>query len=458
MSMLKIRGRKKNGKKRRNKTNKTKKILQLPYLPQNVMEEIFHRLPYKAMVRFRLVCKTWNSITSSPIFMDDHYNRLSVEGTHLILLHLKRGREFNFYRVSHSSNVVDDLSSSSTAVPLEDYKTWGMSKYTLPRLIGSYNGIVAVSCQDDKLVLWNPITGQHTSVKMSVYDLHSDFNSFNPRLLFGLCYDSNTDEYNVVVGSDYQSPPVTPSNYDYDDLDYESIPVFLYSFKDGSERVLRSALSRRLLDRKLFIGESGKVIRGIPHWVVQFYDFGDDSGVETEILYFDLKEEKFNQMARPDCGVDKTMLGLAAMDGENQLGCVLHDVANTSLEVWVMKEYGNVETWTNLFIIPYENVSVNVGGTLRYMDVLGFMPSGELLLYLNDEKLWGYNVEKGNSREVKLQDGIEFSFVITFQPKFISPPKSTKEPSDKTQNEIRGSSSEEETENETNDLSSEDYR
>ncbi|XP_074314908.1 F-box protein CPR1-like [Silene latifolia] len=303
------------------------------------------------MVRSRLVCKTWNSITSSPKFMDDHYNRLSVEGTHLILLRLRKYNEgTHFYKLSQSNIVDDDQSSSSTAVSLEHYKTWGLSEYGLPRLIGSYNGIVAVSC-DDKLVLWNPITGQHTSVKMDVYDTYSDGNNFDPRLLFGFCYDSSTDEYSVVVGSDYQSPPVTPTNY-AECIDYESMPVFLYNFNKGSERVLEDSLSRRLLDRKLFIGESGKVFRGIPHWVTQFADFRKDTGVETEILYFDLKEEKFKQMARPDHGVDKPMLGLAAMEGENQLGCVLHDVANSSLEVWVMKEYGNVETWTNLFILP----------------------------------------------------------------------------------------------------------
>ncbi|XP_074314910.1 F-box protein At3g07870-like [Silene latifolia] len=202
------------------------------------------------------------------------------------------------------------------------------------------------------------------------------------------------------------------------------------NFNKGSERVLQDSLSRRLLDRKLFIGESGKVICGIPHWVVQFADFRKDTGLEIEILYFDLKEEKFKQMARPDHGVDKTMLGLAAMEGENQLGCVLHDVANTSLEVWVMKEYGNVETWTNLFIIPYENVSVNVGGTLRYMDVLGLLPNGELLLYLNALRFLVYDVEKGNYKDIQLKDRIECNSLIAFQPKLISPPKSIKETAD----------------------------
>ncbi|KAK9669613.1 hypothetical protein RND81_13G143500, partial [Saponaria officinalis] len=158
MSMLRRKGRKKKGKKSR-KTKKTIRV-KLPYIPQNVIEEIFHKLPYNAMIRSKLVCKTWNSIISNPNFMNDYYNRRRLEGnTHLIFLNYDRiGIKQNFHTISHS-DLVDNRLSSIIRNPLEDNKEWDAY---VPRLIGSYNGLVAISCYK-WLILWNPLTKEHSS-------------------------------------------------------------------------------------------------------------------------------------------------------------------------------------------------------------------------------------------------------------------------------------------------------
>ncbi|KAK9669614.1 hypothetical protein RND81_13G143600 [Saponaria officinalis] len=193
------------------------------------------------------------------------------------------------------------------------------------------------------------------------------------------------------------------------------------------------SLGRRLLDKKLFKGEIGKVICGVPHWVVQFYDW-ENPFVKTDILYFDLNEEVFKEIDRPSRCVEKTMLGLAAMNGENELGCVVHDVVSSNVELWVMKEYGKIESWTNLFTFSCMNLSDDFG-CIRYMDVMGYMPNnGELLIYLNDEKLLVYDVYEDNYREIKLE-GIEVEFMVSFEPKLISPPKPIKESGDESQTE-----------------------
>ncbi|XP_074306611.1 F-box protein CPR1-like [Silene latifolia] len=393
------------------KRRKERRVPLMPYLPQNIMEDIFHKLSYIDRARSKLVCKEWNSIISSPKFM----------GNHLIVLDYNIREEISSFYTSSYSNLVNKKSSlSSMTLPVKENPEW----CSCTRILGSYNGLVAISL-NNKSILWNPLTKRHSSIPMTILD-DDDGGS---QLLYGLCYDGVKDEYSVVLWSNYQSPPVSPSNFN-GEVTYETVDVSLYNFKDGSVKTMEIDYSSnmRLFHKSLYCRDMGKVICGLPHWVVELYDFRDPF-VKNGILYFDLKDEKFKQMPRPynDYGRDdKRLLGLATIDDENNLGCVFHDKVNTSLELWVMKEYGNSESWSNLFTIPYMNVTVNNRHkSIKYIDVLGFMPNGELLLYVNGKRLWIYDFQKGNCRAIKYKN-IKFDLVITYQPKLISPPKPLK--------------------------------
>ncbi|XP_074314917.1 F-box/kelch-repeat protein At3g23880-like [Silene latifolia] len=375
------------------------------------MEEIFHKLPYNAMARSKLVSKEWNSIISCQKFMDDHYNyyRL-IEGNHLIVLSFNSESLDSVYMSSYS-NLVKEQSLTSMTIHLQNSAT--RERFIEPRIVGSCNGLVALFCYD-KFILWNPITTKYSLVSTVECCPQSCISPY--RNLYGLCYDSSTDEYSVVVLSALRIEK---------EIGYEYICISLYNFKDGRERaLLGGSFDKRLYDAKLYNGKIGKVIHGSPHWVVNFYDY-TDRFAKTDILYFDSKDELFKQMTHPgDYSVTKKLLGLAAIDDENQLGCVLHDIVSSSLEVWVMKEYGKSESWTNMFTIPYLNVTAN-HGLIRYMNVIGSMTSGELLFYLNGDELWIYDVEKGNRREINFED-VDFTYVITYQPTLTSPPEPLK--------------------------------
>ncbi|XP_074293777.1 F-box protein CPR1-like [Silene latifolia] len=390
------------------------------------------------MARSKSVCKTWNSIISSPKFMDYYHKNLrQIEGNLLILFKhkysdYKSENKFNFYTLSPSNGTVVDTD------PLEYYlrQQYYMRKQPKPYeiesaiLLGSCNGLVAI-LYNKTLILWNPLTKDQSFIRVkknAVYDFESNFAH---RFLFGLCYDSSKDEYVAVIGFEYQSPPVSPSNFDAD-IWYGGMQVYFYNFKYRSERLDFNQTEFRLLDRKLYVGDIGKVIRGLPHWVIQYYDFIHPI-VQKDIFYFDLNQEKFKKVARPDASGDKTMLGLATLDGENQLGCVLHDMAFENLEVWVMKEYGNSESWSNMFTFPYMNM-VHDCRSINYMNVLGFMPSGELIVYLDDKDLWVYDIHKGNPMEMK-SEYISFDFVIVCEPKLISTPEPVVEIGDETEDE-----------------------
>ncbi|KAK9699217.1 hypothetical protein RND81_08G160700 [Saponaria officinalis] len=351
-------------------------------VPDDVMEEIFHKLHYKEICASKLVCKNWNSIISSPKFIDKYSTHLL--GNHLILLDDTNSSKSNFYTLNWY-NLVDDRSISSIAAPIDDPQISDINRL---RLIGSYNGLVALSCHD-KLILWNPLTGKYSSIKVP----NVSFSNW-----FGLCYNCDNDVYSVVVGENY----------------YTRKPPTLYSFKDfGREKVIKNSSSVTVDNR--FKGDVGKVICGLPYWVVI------NSDLEIKIIYFDLKRDMFRQMAPPYCCDKKKLFGLATVDEENQLGCVLHDLVNSCLEVWVMTVYRKVRSWINLFKFSYQNLTRKYG-YLRYMDVVGIIPSGELLLCLEGEKVCVYDVKKGKCRKINLQ-GIKLAFVAKYRPSFVSPPE-----------------------------------
>ncbi|KAL7218697.1 hypothetical protein ACSBR2_011880 [Camellia fascicularis] len=56
-------------------------------LPQEVLFDILARLPVKSLLQMRCVCKSWNSLINSPIFITSHMNQtLSNNNNELLLL------------------------------------------------------------------------------------------------------------------------------------------------------------------------------------------------------------------------------------------------------------------------------------------------------------------------------------------------------------------------------------
>ncbi|KAK9669618.1 hypothetical protein RND81_13G144000 [Saponaria officinalis] len=170
-------------------------------VPDDVMEEIFHKLHYKEVYASKLVCKDWNSVISSQKFKDKYSNYHL--GNHLILLDDTNSSKSIFYTLNWY-NLVDHQSISSITAPIDDPEISGINRL---RLIGSYNGLVALSCHD-KLILWNPLTEKYSSIKVC---------NVNFSNLFGLCYDCDDDVYSVVVGKNCCTQK----------------PLTLYSFKDA---------------------------------------------------------------------------------------------------------------------------------------------------------------------------------------------------------------------------------
>ncbi|XP_057955039.1 F-box protein At5g62510-like [Malania oleifera] len=46
----------------------------IPYIPEELVEEILSRAPAESLARFMCVCKSWHSLFSDPFFVKKHLN------------------------------------------------------------------------------------------------------------------------------------------------------------------------------------------------------------------------------------------------------------------------------------------------------------------------------------------------------------------------------------------------
>lgn len=116
------------------------------YLPEEVVLEILHRLPVKSLIRFRCVSKSWNSIITTPAFINSHLSYNSSNSNKLIVRYF-----VDNHFVEHYKLIDDNNDSSSDQIQHIDFPlTSGRFM-----LIGSVNGLLSLS-ELERYVLWNP--------------------------------------------------------------------------------------------------------------------------------------------------------------------------------------------------------------------------------------------------------------------------------------------------------------
>ncbi|XP_059654832.1 uncharacterized protein LOC132301608 [Cornus florida] len=68
-------------------------------------------------------------------------------------------------------------------------------------------------------------------------------------------------------------------------------------------------------------------------------------------VYYDMVDEKFKEMPPPNCLNRGDKFRLAVMSGCLSLYC--NTIDENYAEVWTMKQYGEQNSWTKLFVIPH---------------------------------------------------------------------------------------------------------
>ncbi|RID72002.1 LOW QUALITY PROTEIN: hypothetical protein BRARA_C03912 [Brassica rapa] len=326
--------------------------MQLTSLPRDLLETILSKVPDTPLARFRTTSKRWNIMLSSESFVKKHSANAPKDESLCITLmnsrvHLVR---INLHDPSvkvatHPFYLKDPLSNSSQV----DIRN-----------VSHCDGLLLCSTEDDRLVVWDPYSGETKWIKPR--DRYKDTDYF----ALGFDNKSSCKQYKILRVDRNHILPVCE----------------VYDFTSDSWRVLGTATDWYLPDYC-----HGISVKGNTYWLAM--------GMvkpETEfILGFDFSKETFQFLPLPH-----PSLGLTALSwlmGE--------DESSSELQVWVTTSSGS---W---------NKSLAVIGLDGYRDMLKDMiPRGisfladeqkQVVMCLNREN--NFNILRENKHILKEQLG-----------------------------------------------------
>ncbi|KNA03050.1 hypothetical protein SOVF_212870 [Spinacia oleracea] len=379
--------------------------------PDEVMVDLFSRLPAKSIGRFRCVSKPWKSLLSQPHFTKTRLNRIKNlqidDEESLVILVSRDSGSLYSAQMKNAHHLVNEITVSATELTVGDH-------YFDPSSIqmASCDGLILVMDEQNKLLLINPTTREFKV-------LPSSPDALDP-LNWGIGYDSVADDYKVVVISYYTS-------------DY-MMYVNVYSVKNNTwKRVENCPFDHPDVEE----GKSVVSINGHIYWVA---DVGDLS-----IAGFNLEEEEIydvnfsgyvnskdtttttrnstdsDESDEPyDCSEECQLDDLVALGG-----CLCFYPESTSdtcheMFVAMKEEYDGKECWTR--------ISFNECRSLfRPICLLGRKQKQKQMVLVMDEedtneKLMMYNFEEETFKDIVV-NGIPESFGVggSFMESLVSP-------------------------------------
>ncbi|GJX89879.1 F-box/kelch-repeat protein-like protein [Tanacetum coccineum] len=222
-------------------------------LLEELVEDILLRLAVEDLTRYKIVCKSWYSLISSPSFVKLHLKINGNNRRHLRIL------------MPWYWKAVDKISNKS----LYEFNSW--------RVVGSSNGLVCFSRirKDDLTVINNPCTREVTKLPMAP-SLPAELSDL---LTMSFGYDSYTDDYKVVMAIEKGL--------------HESL-VQVLSLKSNTWKLIGQF--KYLFCHSL----PGILCNGAFHWFV--FDYSDNANKNSNrvILSFDLSQEEFTAFPEPN--------------------------------------------------------------------------------------------------------------------------------------------------------------
>ncbi|KAK7412628.1 hypothetical protein VNO78_04135 [Psophocarpus tetragonolobus] len=329
-------------------------------LPFDLIEQILERLPVKFLLQFQCVCKSWKSLISDPQFAAKHLRR-SPSPTCLILSFVNLTRHFvlRSYTLSHVFNA-PAVTATHLCYPFNNRNRFDL-------IVGSCHGILCYAVDQRLTLLWNPSTRKFNH--LPPLDNQRSTGSFT---IYGFGYDHFAHCYKVVAVFCYQC-----------NGRYATQVKVLSLGTDLSWRRIQDFPSALPFD------ESGKFVSGTINW-----SSSNDLG-SSVIVSLDLQKESYEEVLQPDYGVAVVFWTLGVL---RDCLCVLCH-GDTFLDVWLMKDYGNKESWTKLFRVPYTGTS----DSFPYTKAICISEDDQVLLEFQSE-LAVYNPRNGTFKIPEIQD------------------------------------------------------
>jgi F-box interacting protein len=348
------------------------------FIPDDVVFDILIRFPVKSLIRFRCVSKSYNSTITSPIFITKHLNLNQANNHNGYLL----------YSIDPISRPpLDRLSDREICAVVcnSDFTLTEISRFQIPfthaDMIGFCNGIFCFyNYRDYTIYLWNP------SIKKSKM-LATTTPTFKTRVLVhhGLAYHSQNNDFKIlrIVVSYCRRPS---------DGKIVVLPeASVYTLSTDSWR--RVVIPEGSLTRYFYkIPESPFIfLNGALHSIA-YTVLGD-----CFILCFDVNDERFREIMLPANTLHRfksQLKQLVVFKGSLALVVFVKGLDGESVicHIWMMTEYGVVESWTRR-IVPVNFFPSFVGST----------DNDELLIEKQDGWLVSFDPDSLNENSLGIQ-------------------------------------------------------
>ncbi|XWS11849.1 hypothetical protein CRYUN_Cryun37aG0036400 [Craigia yunnanensis] len=323
-----------------------------PFLT-DLIPDILCRLPVKTLLRFKCVSKPWGSLIDGSDFAKFHLHQ-SLKANTNFKLFLDNCIE------SDDKAYSVDFDSLANLVQFPRPFTAEITKYR-SRIFGSCNGLLAVYHREAGIALWNP----------SIRKCH-----YLPAL-----DDDITMDHDTIPGYHYDSNTILGFGYDVISNDYKVVKMLRSKSKNCFEVMVYSLKAnswRRVKDCPYYIPfnyNDGAYLNGSLHWV------GDEEGDHFRgklIFALNLGTEEYHVV--PGADIDISNYGYKNVGVLGGCLCVFHDWLTGCIQdhviLWVMKEYGAKDSWTELVYLLRDEWLTNIFHTRA----VAYSESGDKIL------------------------------------------------------------------------------
>ncbi|KAL0452212.1 UNVERIFIED_CONTAM: F-box/kelch-repeat protein [Sesamum latifolium] len=293
----------------------------IPIFPEEIIVEILSRLPVRCLLKLRCVSKSWRSLISSNHFIRAHL-AVSRKDTNFACHRIISTVLLPCYSLKQCS--LNSLLSGPVADAVDfDYPMKNPNNSV--RVVGCCNGLVCIAINGKHFFLWNPSTRKHK--KLPDADERMTRGLFITKYGFG--FDECNDDYKVLgIFSGF----CTAGRYE--------TRVKVYSLRANSWKRID------VFKDGLPFDDTGKFVSGKLHW-------GRRVGFNSrwEIVSFDLGSEVCGTVEQPRYVEGGFSPSFGVLGG---CLCVLCDFPKTSVDVWILREYGKRDSWDKLVTVPYD--------------------------------------------------------------------------------------------------------
>ncbi|XP_074313587.1 F-box protein CPR1-like [Silene latifolia] len=348
-------------------------------LPTDIIHyNILTKIPAKSLLRFKSVCKDWYNLINSKIFISIHQKHtLEFHGPSDFLLLVHGGST-----TLTSTPLISTFETTwfYTYLDAPNYTSGIRTKLgTFEAVVGSFNGLICLKFKRLGFLLCNPVTREHSwFIKShnlgSVHLWDADY---------GFGYD--------VVSCDYKIVIIEFPDYEFQ----QDVIVHVYSTDSYSWKEAKKIPDLRI-NKYMFPNRHGKsvVVNNKLHWIMLKKKRSTKIRI---ILMFDLHTEEFREISYPNNSLKRHDEGVLELTVSGGRLCTLvnHYSSNRSstVSMWVMKEYGLVESWTKLYEIVGEQISTKHFRIITHLSRRRDSEEVLLLKYDNDQELVWYNLK-----------------------------------------------------------------